>query len=270
MNFLKRNKLPESRLNYLATIGEAFEHNTYPLPNSNNVVFFGNDAFVFETDLFQDGKPAAFQAFDMLQIIYERDITLYLFLLYGNYYTEKECDGINLFVHLNEVFTSDYKVKLVKAKITREQVLLRPSPYEPLAGYQPILGHMIEIDRSGFLLKTPNGSNIFNLIISIGQYVLLITIITRNFVSREMTTAILDAIRETVRSGNFYRLPQEDSVIHFPWCDYPYDSLKTIMSSGFILNLKKNEIMQRAFAKLEDPNILINVRVIGLKEDIRY
>lgn len=269
MNLFK-HKLPESRLNYCATIGKEFHLNIFPLPNSNNVIFLGNDAFVFETDLFSDGKPAAFQAFSMLNIIYRRDITLYLFLLHGNWYTQKEYDGINMFVHLNEVFLSDYKVKLVKAAITREQILLLPSSDEPLCGYQPIKPPMIEIEKSGFLTKTPNGSNIFNLIFSIGRYVLLTTIIMRNFISREITTSILETIRKVVRSGNFYRLPQEDSLIHFPWCDYPYDSLNTIMRDIFIENLKDNESMQRAFAKLEDPNILINVRVIGREEDIRY
>lgn len=269
MKFL-RPRLPESRLNYCATIGKEFEQNTFPLPNSNNVIFFGNDAFVFETDLFSDGKPSAFQAFNMLDIIYRRDITLYLFLLHGNYYTKKEYDGINMFAHLNEVFLSNYKVKLVKAAITREQVLLPQSPDEPLCGYQPIKPQMIEINKSGFLMKTSNGSNIFNMIIIIGRYVFLVTIIMRNFVSREITTSILDTIREVVRSGHFYRLPQEDSLIHFPWCNYPYDSLKTIMCDIFIKNLKDNETMQQAFVKLEDQNILINVRVLGREEDIRY
>lgn len=273
MNLL-RHRLPESRLNYIATIGETFEHETYHLNNHNTIIFFGNDAFIFETDMFVDGKESGMWLFKQLNTLprVSSDFHLYLFLLSGDY-SETEFDGINAFAETSKVVLSDYKVNLVKAKFTEKQKEIRISHPDHLFlyhAYQPIKKETIDIDHSGFMMKTPNGSNIFNMLIVIGDYLILITVVMRGFISREITTSIIETIRDIVRSGNFFRLPQEDSLIHFPWCDYPYDSLKEIMSAetGFLYKLKQNDTMQKAFEKLEDKNILINVRVIGKTENL--
>lgn len=262
-------RLPESRLNYTATIGDEF-NGVSSLICGNPVFFLGNDAFIFETDLFLNGRESGMQLFRELNVLpkFPTDVHLYLFLL--SEYSSKQFDGINAFADISKLLLSDYKVNLVVAKITRDQKRLVQVMDAPLGiGYQPIEKETIDIDKSGFMMKTPNGSNIFNMIITIGHYIILITVIMRGFISRDITTSIQETVRSVVKSGCFFRLPQEDVFIHFPWVEYKYDSLKEIMSSdfGFIYNLKQNDTMQRAFEKLEDQNILVNVRVIGTEKD---
>ena len=262
-------RLPESRLNYTATIGDEFDVGS-SIVCHNPVFFLGNDAFIFETDLFLNGRESGMKLFKELNVLpkFPTDVNLYLFLL--SEYSATQFDGINTFVDVSKLLLSDYKVDFVVAKITRDQKRLEPVFNAPLGiGYQPIKKDTIDIDKSGFMMKTPNGSNIFNMIITIGHYIILITVIMRGFVSRDITTSIRETVRSVVKSGCFFRLPQEDVFIHLPWVEYKYDSLKEIMSSdfGFIYNLKQNDTMQRAFEKLEDQNILVNVRVIGTEKD---
>jgi len=271
---LLKHRLPESRLNYTATIGEVFEGATYSLNNNNTVIFLGNDAFIFETDMFIDGKESGIWIFKQMNALSRvpGDFHLYLFLLSGDY-SETEFKGINAFAEVSKAVLTDYKLDLVRARLTNKQKEMRvthPDYGFLYCGYQPINMETLDIDHSGFMMKTPNGSNIFNMLIVIGDYLILITIVMRGFISREITTPIIETLRDIVKPVAFFRLPQEDSVFHFPWCDYPYDSLKKIMSAetGFLYKLKQNDTMQKAFEKMEDKNILINVRVIGKTENL--
>ena len=274
MMSLLKHRLHESRLNYTATIGEIFEGETYSLNNNNTVIFLGNDAFIFETDMFIEGRESGMCISKQLNTLprISGDFHLYLFLLSGDY-SETEFEGINAFAEASRVVLTDYKLDLVRAKLTNRQKEMRLPHLDYgflYIGYQPIKKETLDIDHSGFMMKTPNGSNIFNMLIVIGDYLILITIVMRGFISREITTSVIKTVRDIVRSGVFFRLPQEDSMFHFPWCDYPFDSLKKIMSekTGFLYKLKQNDIMQKAFEKLEDKNILINVRVIGKTENL--
>lgn len=237
-----------NRLNFTAVIGEDLKHNIFEF-NDNIGIFYGEDMFLFDSDLFKNGKSSGIFFNDYMMNLtkeYPKN-NLYLFLLKD--YSMKEIYGLETYHKLAKMLLLDYKLFLVT---TDDK--LRISDYI--------------IKSSGFMIRTEFGTCIFNIFTIIGNYVFLITIIMKDFISKVITTTIMNAMKEIIPKDVFFRLPSEDCFIHLPWKYYHSDSLKTLMNDIFIDRLKHDNDMNTTFNNLENKNLIINIRVISSLNDL--